>query len=647
MKKIVFKHIKTKLITLFLLISLAPLGLVAWFSYVNFKKEIETEVLSKLHAVVKIKTDEVKTYFKERFVDLDVLSKSGITRDFLTELEKIQESSNLNFEDLIKSQEYGALENKSKNWLSIFEKGYGYEDIFFIDHNGNIVYSLEKESDFGTNVKIGKYSDSNLAKGVVEILNGKKEVVFKDFELYAPSNNAPAGFIAQVIYDENNEIHGVLAFQISIKQIDAIMNEHTGLGKTGETYLVGPDYLMRSNSRFEEQTTILKKKIDTFGVRDVFSNKGNSKELFIHKDYRGISVIAFREYLKQQNWALMCEVDEAEAFAPLVKLRNLMILFAGLIACLVCMIAIFIAEKIAKPVKNLVTVSTDIANGDLTKDIALSSSDEIGDLENSFKTMVKGLSDIITKIQDSVSKIGSAATEISAASQQQAAGAREQSSAISETTAAAQELTTSAGAVGENSKKVSLSASHSMEGMSKLKEELKKTGEIVSALSEKSQKIGKITELIDDVTDQTNLLAVNAAIEAKRAGEYGLGFSVVADEIRKLSDSTANSTKEITSLIELIQNEMSNAIMSMETSFNSVEAEVKSAGETENMAKEISMSVNQQINGSKQIAEAMSNIDEAMKQIVSGTQQSEVSAGQLTQLGEELKAMASNFKVAG
>ena len=236
-------------------------------------------------------------------------------------------------------------------------------------------------------------------------------------------------------------------------------------------------------------------------------------------------------------------------------------------------------------------------------------------------------------------QIGSASSEVLAATQQQAAGAREQSAAVSETTAASKELSKRAEQVGESVKRVLEVANHALSGMAKIKGTIGKTGQIITSLNEKSQKIGKITEVIDDVADQTNLLAVNAAIEAARAGEQGRGFTVVADEIRKLADSTAKSTKDITALIEVIQHEMSNAIMSMETSIVSVDEESKLSQESAERSEEIAMSATQQISGSKQIAEAMSNVDEAMKQIAVSAQQSQAAMKQLTDLGKDLKDM--------
>ena len=309
-------------------------------------------------------------------------------------------------------------------------------------------------------------------------------------------------------------------------------------------------------------------------------------------------------------------------------------------------VSIKIVRGVTVPIKSLVRITRLVAeSGDLTQDIPAHGSDEIGELSLSFQSMIENLRNSTRQTGSAVNRISSASAEILAASQQEAAAAQEQSSAVAETTAAATELSKSAEMVGENIKRVAQVTNHTLAGMAKIREAIDRTGKIVSALSEKSQKIGKITEVIDDVADQTNLLAVNAAIEAARAGEHGAGFTVVADEIRKLSDSTAKSTKDITDLIELIQHEVSNAIAAMEQSSLSVEEEVKLAQESADRAREISMSVTQQVGGSKQIADAMTNINDAMKQIAAGAQQAQIAAKQLNELGGELKKLTARFIV--
>ena len=359
-----------------------------------------------------------------------------------------------------------------------------------------------------------------------------------------------------------------------------------------------------------------------------------------HMENSNLEMLANSNRLKKNvNYKL------ADSSVHVKKWRAVLIAICLISFLISIVISIAIPRSLVKSINVIVSKVRDIANGDLSQDITVERNDEIGLLAKHFSTMMKSLTGILNKLKNASLQITSSSTEILASSQQQVANARDQASAISQTTSAAVELSKTSEQIGENIKIVSQMTSHVLAGMDKIKNATDQTGKILESLNEKSKQIGKITELIDDVADQTNLLAVNASIEAARAGDQGRGFTVVADQISKLADSTAQSTKDINSLIELIQHEMTNAIVSMEQSNTSVDEEIKLAKDSAEKSKEIAMTANQQMSGSKQIAEAMSSIDESMKQIAAGSSQSASVVKQLISLADELKETMEEFKV--
>lgn len=356
--------------------------------------------------------------------------------------------------------------------------------------------------------------------------------------------------------------------------------------------------------------------------------------------------VIFNDFIKEEDNLL----KERRAFEENVSNTTRGAIVFGFLIAMVVMsvLAVVIIRSIVSPIRIVAKKVEEIARseGDLTDKVVVESKDELGALATSFNELTAGLTKIIVQIRAASADINTSSREILVSSQEQAAQAKEQSVAVSETSVAAKELLKSAESVGESVKKVSQISSHTMSGMEKIKDSLGKTSQIILALNEKSREISKITDVIDDVADQTNLLAVNASIEAARAGEQGKGFTVVADEIRKLADSTASSTKDITALVEIIQHEMFNAIISMEQSVVSVEDEVRLVMESAESTKEISMSAAQQIRSSQQISDAMRGVDDSMKQIAVSSEQTQTAITQLSHLGKELDDIVSKFKIS-
>jgi methyl-accepting chemotaxis protein len=199
---------------------------------------------------------------------------------------------------------------------SEFVTGRGYYDLFLIDLDGNIIYTVEKEQDYATNLARGAYSRSGLGDVFRRVTAAEHEhtVVFSDFARYAPSNGEPAIFAGKLMFDAEGKRLGVLALQLPSDKISDIMHFKTGMGESGETYLVGPDLLMRSNSRFSDISTVLDTTVDTETVQLALSGE---RGVAYTQDYRGIEVLSAYDYIDIEGlrWAVMAEIDADEIAA--------------------------------------------------------------------------------------------------------------------------------------------------------------------------------------------------------------------------------------------------------------------------------------------------------------------------------------------
>ena len=253
-----------------------------------------------------------------------------------------------------------------------------FYDIFLLDRDGNIVYSALKEKDFATNVLEGeKLSGLGIAyKLAMEDKQGRAPV-FSDFHPYAPSNDEPAGFIAKAVFDDKGQFLGVLAFQISIELINSVMHVTAGMGDTGETYLVGPGKLMRSDSRFLSHS-ILKRKVDTASVRAALEGE---EGVHITPDYRNIQVYSAYKPIDVMGvrWAILAEIDEAEVVEPVSQLSRYLAVIGVALGLLIAVLGYLLATDLSSPIMSMVRTMQKLAANDLNTNVAVSDrKDEVG-----------------------------------------------------------------------------------------------------------------------------------------------------------------------------------------------------------------------------------------------------------------------------
>ncbi len=270
-------------------------------------KTLRQNAFDQLTAVRTIKKGQIEDYFSARLSDVRALSTNPAVAEGL--------SAFTNVTGKIGGSEWKAVELTYGPWLTEFIEEYGYIDLFLISDKGQVLYTVEKASDLGQNLKTGKLKDSPAGRAFND---GLTAPTVQDFGLYEPSGDAPAAFIAAPI-KEGGKTTGVAMLQIPIQQINAIMQERTGLGKTGETYLVATDKLFRSDSNLVEDSTILDPTylVNTAAVNETLAGKTGEK---IIRNFRGTPVLSAYSPLEIPgvHWAIIADISVEEAFAPKV-----------------------------------------------------------------------------------------------------------------------------------------------------------------------------------------------------------------------------------------------------------------------------------------------------------------------------------------
>ncbi len=482
------------------------------------------------------------------------------------------------------------------------------------------------------------------------------------------------------IYDDNGKFLGVGGIDISLENLTQMISRLDNVFRTGQTYLLDsegiflfhPDHEYVLNVKLEDLTENNQqyRHLDRLARRIESKTAGIEQVTFDGRNRHFICTP-----IQELDWMMMLSVESSEIYGPLNAIARTSVIVLLFTAGFLVISIIFFTKSITTPLEKLVAMFRDIAQGkgDLTRRLEVNTEDEIGEVARWFNLFVDKLNNVIFQVKSNTEIIAGATGDISSTASQLAIGAEEQNAQTTEVAGSVQEMAAtiiqnsqSAQATADIAERAGMIAREGTEamkstrkGMDSIVEASEQTGEIVKTMSERTIKIHGVIRVIEDIAIQTNLLALNAAIEASSAGEHGKGFSVVADEIRKLAISTKEATSNIAETILEIQEDVQRVKKAMEDSETAVSQGTEATDKSEevlndivdsvlqvlDMVKLIATGSEEQKNGAQEISKSVAAISAVTNQSTKGAEQMAQAAVRLNEQTSALKELVNQFKL--
>lgn len=574
----------------------------------------------------------------------------------------------------------------------------GFGDVFLIGPEGRVNYSLKKGFELGTNLKDGPFADTGLARVFSKALTLEQgQLAFEDFAAYSPMYNAPAAFIATP-FIKFKRIRGVLVVQFPIDTIDGIMTDDqswskVGLGETGQAYLVGPDATLRSTSRlnvenFEQYIEALRssgnydqetleqvqargtgiglQQVKTSAAERAFSGESGFEVITSKNNTRVLSTYAPIN-VEGFDWAILSEIDEAEAFSVLSELQaslsGTLVLLMVIVMVVAALFILFLARSIFHPIDRIASSMHEISEGNasLASRLDDSGNNEMAAFAESFNRFVAKLEYVVNAVTENSARLveqSAALTQLSKTGKEQSEAQNQQidaidrsikriSESIEQNSNRAQQAVSLAANANSKALDGRAATENAIDAIQSVATEVDKTTQVLSTLETDVNNVAEVLAVINSISDQTNLLALNAAIEAARAGEHGRGFAVVADEVRSLSHKIQSETHLIYETINKLSVASEQVVQAVSGSGKQVETGTglsRNAGE----AMDAVVSGSQEISDMNQeIAATTNEQTELVHQIKHSVQQSEMisvssteAAARIDDIGHNIESLA-------
>jgi methyl-accepting chemotaxis protein len=474
-----------------------------------------------------------------------------------------------------------------------------------------------------------------------------------------------------------------------VGRINSVMQFSDGMGETGETYLVGGDYFMRSDSRFAKESTILKTKVETETVKAALKGSIEDEGSELITGYSGKKVLSSYGLIDflGTKFVILAEMDEAEVLAPIRNMQMVVVLSALVALTIIAVISVFVSRRISAPITKMVGVMKQIAEDKTDVEIpSLEKQDEIGDMaktlqvfkenaienkrleesrkvaevraeEDKKKAMFDLASRFEERVQGMIQSVAAAATELSQT-------AESMESNVKDVDSKSKDASLSSGRTSQNVATVASASEEMSASVKEISSQVIKSTQVVNdavrkadaaelsakSLETASNDIGNVVKLIRDIAEQINLLALNATIESARAGEAGKGFAVVASEVKNLSNQATKATEDISTQIESVQAISAevfgalNAIKSAVDKVNEYSGGISAAVEEQSATTaEIARNMVVASKGTQEVSDNIKDISDIASVAKDSSMQMLDASRMLSREAEQLSAAVSGF----
>ena len=680
----------------------------ATMGFLGARSALDAQIENKLETVAANRAQEVSDYLNGLGQELVILSNSTMVIEAIGAFDDAWMSLGRNVSDqlvekfvtnnpnpeqreLLETVEDGTFYSHTHSyyhpWFRDLMNRRGYYDVYLVTRDGDLVYSTRKNPEFATSMTEGEWADTGLGRLVARAAEAEMgTILFEDYAEYGPANGEPRAFIGAPVFDRIGERVGTITYQVPHNAINNLMAKTQALGDTAESFLVGPDRLMRSDSRFSAEPTTLANTVENNAAIDGLA--GNSGFVESTGLDGSDALSAYRPAnIFGDTWAVLATVSKDEAQQDISALLTQFMLMTALAMAASTAAGFFMARSISRPLSNMTGAMERLANRDWSTEVpGRGRKDEIGAMANAVQVfkeqgqeaerleeekaeqearaaeekreaMSKLAHDFEVSVGEVVEAVAATARDLKETAQGVSSIAEQTTTESARVAAAAEESSVNVQTVSSATEEMSASISEMQQQVMRSRDvsehaaqSVENAAGQVTGLSDAANQIGDVLALIQDIAEQTNLLALNATIEAARAGDAGKGFAVVASEVKSLATQTQKATEQIRQQIEGVQAESQTAVAAISgirdviAQVNEISQTIATSIDQQTAATgEIARNAQQAAGGTHEVSSSVQSVSQASQQASAAATQLLASSNSLAEQGDALRDQMKAF----